>query len=226
VIDAGCGTGRLTAKLLERVPRGRVIAVDISGPMLETARETLSAEAERITFLQKDLVDLELDAAADAVFSTATFHWIRNHDALFRSLVRALRPAGKLEAQCGGEGNLAHFHELADRVLAEEPFKPFFTNWAQPWHSEGPEETRRRMLAAGFQDVRTWLEPAPTTFKSADDYAGFIRTVVGRSYLQQIGDRVIGNQLIERLTEAAARDDPPFTLDYVRLNMRAISSST
>jgi trans-aconitate 2-methyltransferase len=224
VIDAGCGTGRVTAKLLERLPRGRVIAVDISRQMLATARETLSGHADQVTFLEKDLADLDLDGVADAVFSTATFHWIPDHDALFRSLFRSLKGGGALEAQCSGEGNLSHFRKLAGRLLLEEPFKPFFVGWQEPWHSEGPDETRRRLLAAGFQDVETWLEPAPTSFNSADDYSAFVRTVVGRSYLQQIGDQQTGNLLIDRLTQAASRDDAGFSLDYVRLNLRAISS--
>jgi trans-aconitate 2-methyltransferase len=211
---------------MERLPRGRVIAVDISGPMLAAARETLSGHADRVTFLRRDLVDLELDGAADAVFSTATFHWIRDHDALFRSLFRSLRARGALQAQCGGEGNLSHFRELAGRLLHEEPFRPFFAGWQEPWHSEGADQTKQRLLAAGFKDVETWLEPAPTTFKSASDYAPFVRTVVGRSYLQQIGEPETGNLLVEMLTEVASEEDPPFTLDYVRLNLRAISSRT
>ena len=39
----------------------------------------------------------------DLIFSTATFHWIKDHDGLFRWLAQALKPQGRLVAQCGGK---------------------------------------------------------------------------------------------------------------------------
>src|SRR3954467_13898883 len=81
VVDAGCGSGRLTEVLIERVPRGRVIGVDASASMIGAARERRGAAAD---LRQADLVGLDLGAErADVVFSTATFHWIADHDALF-----------------------------------------------------------------------------------------------------------------------------------------------
>ena len=75
VVDAGCGSGRLTAQLLERLPRGRVIAVDASADMLRIGAEHLVPHfGDRVSFVQADLQTLTLPAPADAVFSTATFH--------------------------------------------------------------------------------------------------------------------------------------------------------
>ena len=105
VLDAGCGSGRVTEALLERLPRGRVIAVDASPSMVEQARGA-SAGSERVEVRQMDLLELELEEPVDAILSTATFHWILDHDALFRRLHAALRPGGQLVAQCGGEGNI------------------------------------------------------------------------------------------------------------------------
>src|SRR3981081_3877322 len=85
VLDAGCGSGRVTAQLLERLPRGRVIAADSSPAMLDAARTTLSAFADQVTFLQTDLlaIDTHLQERVDVVFSTAVFHWIADHPRLF-----------------------------------------------------------------------------------------------------------------------------------------------
>src|SRR3954452_8014305 len=100
VLDAGCGSGRLTELLIERVPDGRVVGVDASASMIDAARERLGADADlRVA----DLVGLDLGGATvDVVFSTATFHWIAVHDALFASLRQAPRPRGRLVAPCGG----------------------------------------------------------------------------------------------------------------------------
>src|SRR4051794_33026047 len=100
VLDAGCGSGRLTERLIDRVPDGRVIGVDVSASMIDAARKRLGADADlRVA----DLVGLDLGGeTVDVVFSTATFHWIADHDALFASLRAVLRPGGRLVAQCGG----------------------------------------------------------------------------------------------------------------------------
>src|SRR5919206_2947783 len=102
VLDAGCGSGRLTEVLLERVPDGRVIGIDVSASMIDAARKRLGPEADlRVA----DLVGLDLGGeTVDVVFSTATFHWIADHDALFASLRGVLRSGGRLVAQCGGGG--------------------------------------------------------------------------------------------------------------------------
>src|SRR3954468_20695801 len=100
VLDAGCGSGRLMELLIERVPDGRVIGVDASASMIDAARERLGPGADlRVA----DLVGLDLGGdTVDVVYSTATFHWIADHDALFSSLRGTLRSGGRFVAPCGG----------------------------------------------------------------------------------------------------------------------------
>jgi len=119
VLDAGCGSGRVTRALLERLPHGRVIAVDAAPAMVAVAREALGDRAEVI---EADLVELELAEPVDAVFSSAVFHWVLDHDRLFERVHAALRPGGRLVAQCGGEGNVERFLEAASEAAAEPPF--------------------------------------------------------------------------------------------------------
>jgi len=77
LMDAGCGTGRLTAELLEALTRGRVVAVDISQNMLIAARDHLTPQfGPRIHFASCDLQDLPFRKAFDGIFSTAAFHWV------------------------------------------------------------------------------------------------------------------------------------------------------
>ena len=135
VLDAGCGSGRVTRLLLERLPEGRVIGVDASRSMIEKAQEALP---DRTEFIVSDLLDLDLDEAVDAVFSNATFHWILDHRRLFARLYAALRPGGVLEAQCGGIGNLDEFLNSLENVDGDERFSPYVRGIASTWNFASP----------------------------------------------------------------------------------------
>lgn len=222
VVDAGCGSGRLTAELLDRLPHGHVVAVDRSASMLAVAeRELRPRYGERVSFLQSDLLALDLDAAADVVFSTATFHWVLDHPRLFAVLHRALRPGGRLHAQCGAAGNLARAHEHAVALMRRPEFAPHFAGWTSPWEYAGAETTRDRLRAAGFTDVDTSIEPALTVFADRETYREFVSTVIMRPFLAPLPDSQLQERLIDGMCDAAAGDQPPWSLDYWRLNMTA-----
>ena len=211
VLDAGCGSGRVTALLADRIPQGRVFAVDVAPSMVEHAR---SALGDRATVLCQDLVELELPEPVDAVFSNATFHWVHDHDRLFARLHAALKPGGRLVAQCGGKGNIDAFRTAADSVAAEEPFDHFFVGWQRPWNYAGAEETAARLERAGFTEVKCWLEPKRVELA---DPRPFIQTVCLVRHLDPLPDTLRG-PFIDRVL---ARAGEPLVLDYVRLNMSA-----
>ena len=221
VLDAGCGTGRLTACLLDRLPRGRVIAVDSSPAMVARARLHLAAYAGRLEVIQADLGTLSLAAPVDAIFSTATFHWIHDHAGLFARLHATLVAGGRLEAQCGGGPNLARVRARAKRRAAEPRFAPLFRDWRDPWEYADEATTARRLAAAGFASVRTWLEEAPTRFAGPSEYRAFLAGVVIRPYLACLPDDEKA-AFVDPLIARASADQPPWTLDYWRLNMSAV----
>jgi trans-aconitate 2-methyltransferase len=210
VLDAGCGSGRVTQMLLERLPRGHVVAVDSAESMVEHARQAL--DPERATVFRADLTDLSLGEPVDAAFSNAAFHWIPDHDALFARLHDALRPGGLLVAQCGGRGNVARFHAAATDVAAEEPYAEHLAGWTGPWHFAGAEKTAERLERAGFTGVETWLEPYPV---SPPDPAGFLRAVCLGPHLEQLPEELRAG-FVEAVRERCGRE-----LDYVRLNIDA-----
>ena len=220
VVDAGCGTGRLTAELLARLPHGRVIAVDQSANMLRVAAEHLVLRfGDRVAFLRADLQTLTLPRPVDAIFSTATFHWIPDHPRLFRHLFAALVPGGRLVAQCGGGPNLARLVERVDALMASPPYAPSFAGWAGPWEFADDATTAERLRAAGFVEVETALEPAPTTLPDAATYRDFLTSTVLRAHLARLPDEAARGAFAATLTAQAAADDPPFALDYWRLNL-------
>lgn len=211
VVDAGCGSGRVTEELIERLPEGRVIAVDGSAAMVEKARERLGDRAE---YLVSDLLVLELPEPVDLVFSTATLHWISDHDRLFRRLQAALRPGGRLVAQCGGQGNVAT-HTVAIATVASRPeYAQHLTQAKGLWNFASPEETEPRLAAAGFSEPRCWLQPKPV---QPERPLEFISTVTLGPVLDQLPP-----EKRRPFAEAVlAEDRQPLVLEYVRLNIEA-----
>ena len=220
VLDAGCGSGRLTSKLAARIPHGSVVGCDLSTNMARAAKETLGDDPTRFVVCA-NLTALPFHAAFDVVFSTATFHWVRDHDRLFRELRGALRKGGRLEAQCGGGPNLASIHARADALAADSRFRAYFADWEEPWRFASAEETEIVLRRAGFTRCRCWLEHAPTPFPSRERFAAFLDSVVMRPYLTRIPDPQLRHLFLAMMVDAAARDDPPLTLDYWRLNISA-----
>lgn len=218
VLDIGCGTGRLTHEIAERVPGGRVVGIDRSAAMLETAAEWLRERSPRTTLVLADGAALPFRRAFDAAFSGATFHWIHDHPALFRSIITALRPGGRLVAQCGGGPNLALLYARADRLMRDPRFARYFEDWSEPTYFADVETTKRRLTAAGFVNVEVSLEEAPTPFEGPDQFREFIAHVCVRHQAARLPN-VERQTFLRDLTVAAAGDSPPFTLDYWRLNI-------
>jgi trans-aconitate 2-methyltransferase len=226
-LDAGCGSGKLTASLAARLPQGMVLAVDASSSMLTEARRTLEAAGllERVDFRQADLLRLELSPVdrVDLVFSTATFHWVLDHDALFARLFDLLRPGGRLVAQCGGAGNLRALYADAARARATPARARHFEGFAEPLYFATPEATLRRLAVAGFVDAEASLEDAPTPFAGAAAYRTFVGSVCLRHDLAALPAEMHAD-FLDEVTALAAQPGGgrrPYELDYVRLNLLA-----
>lgn len=212
VLDAGCGTGRVTEALARRLPGGHVVALDADAAMLVEARRRLSPFGDRVSFVERDLLELAPEdlgdhAPVDAVLSTATFHWVLDHDRLFRNLAGVLRPGGRLVAQCGAAGNIAG---LMAAVAAVGPPRQ------GAWLYATPEDTRARLEAAGFSDVEVWTNPEPTPIEPGEPLEVYLETVCLRTHVAGLPE-----EERRRFLRAVTAAMPEPVIDYVRLNIVA-----
>lgn len=221
VLDAGCGTGRVTQALIDRLPDGHVVGVDGSADMIRVAAERLPAGTE---LLVQDLAELDLGEGrtVDAILSTATFHWIADHPRLFAALRRALRPGGRLVAQCGGAGNVAGVYAAARTVGDRGPYTPYLAGWDGPWNFSTPEDAVTRLRAAGFTDVVAALVERPVQPEEPLEY---LATIVLGSHLERLPAELRDGYVTEVAAALRAADPAGVVrIDYVRLNLDATAT--
>jgi trans-aconitate 2-methyltransferase len=216
VLDAGCGSGRVTRLLVERLPRGKVIGVDGSPSMIEKAREQLAGYGNRVELIVSDLRDLTVASPIDAIFSNATFHWILDHELLFRRLHECLRPGGVLEAQCGGEGNVAEWERALEAVAGDERFSAYLRGMPAAWNFASVGDTRDRLVRAGFEitGAGVWLERKPVEPREPHVFA---RTMGLANHLALLPES-LHEEFVDAVLGSMAR---PLVLEYVRLNISA-----
>ena len=205
VLDAGCGTGQVTEALRERLPDGEIVALDASPSMLELARARLGED--RVSFLAHDLLEPIPIAPVDAILSTATFHWVPDHDRLFANLAAILRPDGRMAAQSGGAGNLRCVNDAVARAtgidLTETKVYPT------------PAAETDRLQRAGFTDVECWLHDEPVELPP-DELEAYLRTVILSGEVARRTPSEAAN-----FVHAVAIELGAPVIDYVRLDIAA-----
>jgi len=214
VLDAGCGTGRVTRLIAERVPDGRVIGIDLDRSRIELARDQLADLGDRVEFREGDLLELELSEPVDAIYSSATFHWILQHQRLFDRLSAALRPGGALEAQCGGHDNVAEWQRAIESAEGDERFSAYLRGMPANKYYASVGDTETRLARAGFEVERVWLERR--TVEPSDPRA-YVGAVGMTHHLAQLPEDLRG-EFIDAVLGSMAR---PLVLEYVRLNISA-----
>jgi trans-aconitate 2-methyltransferase len=232
ILDLGCGTGRLTAELVTALGHGTIVAVDRSETMLREATsqalpgphrvgdETLASGHRHVHFVRADGACLPFVDTFDAVLSTATFHWIHDHPALFASIYRALAPGGRLVAQCGGGPNVQRLYDRAAGLMRLPRFARYFDDWRDPWLFADVPSTIHRLREAAFTAIDVYLEEAPTTMPDRQTFRDFLATVCAHKHIARLPE-VERGAFLDMLADEAAADEPPYTLDYWRLNILA-----
>ncbi len=163
-----------------------------------------------------DLLELELEEPVDAILSTATFHWIADHERLFARLhARAApgRPARRPVRRGGQHRRPARARRRG--AARASPTPSTSPTCSRPGTTRGPSETRERLLAAGFAEAECWLQPAPQRTR-ARRASSSRRSCSARTY-QQLPEE-LREPFMDEVMDALGE---PVVVDYVRLNIDA-----
>jgi trans-aconitate methyltransferase len=214
ILDVGCGTGDLAAKIQET--GATVFGIDASADMIELAKK----EYPTIHFEQQDASKLDFNREFDAVFSNATFHWIENQRDLLRGIFKSLKHGGRLVAEFGGKGNVKSIVDaieaaakqlgLENRVISNFWFFPSISHYATLLES------------AGFETEQMWLFDRPTKLQGEDGMLKWIDQFAQHAFVN------LNNEQAKTITDLAVNilkpdyfKDGEWTADYKRLRIKA-----
>lgn len=211
ILDAGCGTGHLTAEIAKS--GAEVMGVDNSPEMLGQARQNYPA----LRFALADLTNLELSERFDAVFSNAALHWVKDAEGAVVSIARVLRPGGRFVAEFGGRGNIASIMAALREVLGKG------ADERCPWRFMGIGEYAPLLERHGLEVRQASLFDRPTPVQGEHGMEDWLQ-MFGSSFFQGMSNAMAGektSEIVSRLRPICYRDGV-WMLDYRRLRIVAV----
>ncbi len=191
VVDLGCGTGKLTRVLHERLDARETIGIDRSARMLESARAGrwpygLRFEVGTIEAFAQDADD---QSRFDLIFSNAAYHWVADHDALVRGLTARLAPGGQLAFQVPAQHE-DQTHLTADALARTEPFRTALNGWERVRSVQTPDRYARLLYASGFPDPNVRLIVYPHVLPSREAVVEWMRGTLLTEYARHMPEEV------------------------------------
>lgn len=215
ILDIGCGTGTLTKKLSEY---GAIITgIDASESMIEKAGNTYPD----IRFLVKDATDFSFENEFDAVFSNATFHWIKNQQKVLQCIYNRLKKGGRLIYEMGAKHNIESIHSALKEALIEEGFEEYAAIKVNYFSSAG--EQASMLENVGFTIANIIQFDRPTELNGEDGMQNWINQFCQSFFINVTENKkaAIINNAVERL-KITNYQKGKWYADYKRLRMKAI----
>lgn len=222
ILDLGCGNGLLTAKLAERVPKGKVVGVDSSSSMLEQAEKH---STDNMEFRLMDMENMEIDDKFDVVFSNAALHWVKGHLHLLKLVYDCLNTNGIMRVQFAGEGNCMNLYGVLTDAISSPEFESNFTSFEWPWYMPNVSEYEKLLSSAGFEQYRVWMENADRNFPDEDSFVGWIEQpglVPFMTFLPEEKAALFRDLVVGKTKKTAAQPDGTYFEYFRRLNVYAV----
>jgi len=219
VVDLGCGTGKLTRLLHERLKARETVGLDRSERMLESARG--GEPAPGLRFEVGDIEAFPEDGEGyDLIFSNAALHWIDDHDTLFGRLVARLRQGGQLAIQMPAMHDDAS-HMVAAELIRISPFKAASGGWQRTQPVLAPDAYSRLLFDLGIADPVVRLIVYPHVLASADEVVEWMKGTLLAEYSRHLPPDVFERFLGEYRRRLVARtgDSRPFFFPFKRILM-------
>jgi trans-aconitate methyltransferase len=186
VLDIGCGTAKVTVKILGKAPKAKILAIDIAPDMIRKAKQEFGDTS--IRFKCKDFLSTSYIEKFDVIVSNSVFHWLfREEERAFSLIKCALKKGGRFGIQIPSD----HFcpilyTETLDQVKRSDIFKKYFHNFSLPWRFPSDKQYRNIIEKIGFEFCTIYSKDYLTEFNSLDEVVDYIRAAGFQPYLSRL----------------------------------------
>jgi trans-aconitate methyltransferase len=210
ILDIGCGDGKLTALIAQRLSQGEVVGIDASQNMIDNACKSYK-DIKNVIFKCVPAENFVTNQTFDLIVSFFAFHWIADQEKVFRNIFHMLKPGGTLIIKTSG-GNSRVIEEVFDR----DEWKRQFVE-ANTWHGDKSSDDYKRILGAlGFKSVNITVTQASRLFESEEAFVGYAMAwlphVTGMSNEKSLE---LAHDLAQRARETMKIKDPQGRIELV-----------
>lgn len=221
ILDLGCGDGVLTRELSLLVPDGKVLGIDASAGMIETARKL---SEENLDFIQMDINYLHFSDMFHIIYSNAALHWVKDHRRLLHNSYTALTAGGIILWSFGGRGNCSNFLAVIREKIAEDRYHKFFRNFEMPWFMPSKAQYEELISDIGFSEFIIEEVNRDRYFPTPDDMIKWIDQPCIVPYMECIPDTLkaaFRHDVIEGMLEKTQKKDGTCFETFRRLQVYA-----
>lgn len=221
VLDLGCGDGTNTAVIAGLVPGGRVIGIDASRGMIETAKPK---EQRNLQFMLMDIDDMDFMDEFDIIYSNAALHWVKDHRKLLHNVYKALKAGGRVRFNFAGHGNCSHFLKVVRKAMTKDEFAEFFKTFSWPWYMPTVDDYSHLTGKSGLKDCRVWGENADRFFPDTEALTRWINQPSLVPFLPCIPEPArirFRNHVVEEMITETKQDDGRCFETFRRINLIA-----
>lgn len=222
VLDLGCGDGVLSEQIAKLVPKGKVVGIDASCGMLQTAKKL---ECDNLSFIQMDINDMNFSNEFDIIFSNAALHWVLDHSLLLIRSFCALKQGGSIHWNFAGDGTCAAFYDVMRMKMQEKQYAPYFEGFIWLWFMPSKAQYKGLIDSAGFSKVEIIEENKDRYFSDADEMIRWIDQPSIVPFIERVPDEKkesFRKEVIQLMVEKTEQKDGSCFETFRRINVTAV----
>ena len=222
ILDLGCGDGTITNLLAEMVPDGKVVGIDASEGMINTALR--GSKQQNCKFILQDINSISYIDEFDFIFSNAALHWIIDHKKLLQNTYSALKSGGSIRFNFAADGNCSFFYKIIKEAMADKMYSKYFQEFSWPWFMPGIKEYQLLIQNTKFNQVKIWGENADRYFESSSVMTKWIDQPSIVPFLKCIPENeknTFRNYVVKQMIKETKQEDNTCFETFRRINVKA-----
>jgi len=213
LLDVGCGDGKITASISQKLPRGQVLGIDASPQMINFAKNAFPpALYHNLEFSKKEAESIDYQNRFDIVFSSFALQWVSDCGNFFKRANKSLKKEGLLAITV--PLNISVSLESAITILLSKPeWKRFFTKFSPGWFFRNPLKYKDEISKSDFKLSHFKSVEQSIIFSSRESFENYV--IQWFTYLQPLPQN-LKKQFFKKCIDKYLEKNPPQDTGTVR----------